>query len=112
MTFLFTGVEGSTRLWAANTESMSASLLIHDAIVRAAIETHEGYVFATGGDSFAAAFTRASDAVSAAVAAQAALEWADWPGPALKVSGRPPSRRGRGASGRLLRSGREHRGPR
>ena len=85
VTFLFTDVEGSTRLWAADTEAMSASLLVHDAIVRDAIESNEGYVFATGGDSFAAAFTRASDAVSAAVAAQAALECADWPGPALKV---------------------------
>ena len=64
---------------------MSASLLVHDARVRDAIESHEGYVFATGGDSFAAAFTRASDAVGAAIAAQAALECADWPGPALKV---------------------------
>jgi class 3 adenylate cyclase len=73
LTFLFTDVEGSTRLWAADTESMSASLLVHDALVRDAIDSHEGYVFATGGDSFAAAFTRASDAVSAAIAAQAAL---------------------------------------
>jgi predicted ATPase len=85
VTFLFSDVEGSTGLWAADTESMSASLLVHDARVRDAIESHEGYVFATGGDSFAAAFTRASDAVGAAIAAQAALECADWPGPALKV---------------------------
>ena len=34
VTFLFTDIEGSTRLRAANTESMSASLLMHDAIVR------------------------------------------------------------------------------
>jgi class 3 adenylate cyclase len=48
VTFLFTDVEGSTRLWAADTEAMSASLLVHDAIARDAIESHEGYVFATG----------------------------------------------------------------
>ena len=38
VTFLFTDVEGSTRLWAADTVAMSASLKIHDAILRAAIE--------------------------------------------------------------------------
>ena len=63
VTFLFTDVEGSTRLWAADKEAMSASLLVHDAILRTAIESNAGYVFTTAGDSFAAAFGRASDAV-------------------------------------------------
>ena len=85
MTFLFTDIEGSTRLWAADSEAMSASLLVHDGIVRDAIESNAGYVFATAGDSFAAAFTRASDAVNAARYAQAALGQAAWPGPALGV---------------------------
>ena len=67
VTFLFTDVEGSTRLWAADSEAMSASLLVHDRILRATIESHGGYVFTTAGDSFAAAFARASDAVAAAV---------------------------------------------
>ena len=38
VTFLFTDVEGSTRLWASDRDAMSASLLVHDAILRAAIE--------------------------------------------------------------------------
>ena len=42
VTFLFTDVEGSTRLWAADKDAMSASLLIHDAILRAAIEGNGG----------------------------------------------------------------------
>lgn len=83
--FLFTDVEGSTRLWAADAEAMSASLLVHDAVVRSAIESAGGYVFTTAGDSFAAAFSRASDAVSAALAIQAGLADAVWPGPALRV---------------------------
>jgi predicted ATPase len=83
--FLFTDVEGSTRLWAADAEAMSASLLVHDAVVRSAIESADGYVFTTAGDSFAAAFSRASDAVSAALAIQAGLADAVWPGPALRV---------------------------
>ena len=34
VTFLFTDMEGSTRLWAADKGAMSASLLVHDAILR------------------------------------------------------------------------------
>ena len=84
VTFLFTDVEGSTRLWAADKDAMSSSLLVHDAILRGTIEGHGGYVFTTAGDSFAAAFGRASDAVGAAVAMQAGLVAASWPGPALR----------------------------
>lgn len=51
VTFLFTDVEGSTRLWAADKDAMSASLLAHDAILRTAIEGNGGYVFTTAGDS-------------------------------------------------------------
>jgi class 3 adenylate cyclase len=85
VTFLFTDVEGSTRLWATDKDAMSASLLVHDAILRGAIEGSGGYVFTTAGDSFAAAFGRASDAVRAATESQRALTDAVWPGPALKV---------------------------
>jgi predicted ATPase/class 3 adenylate cyclase len=85
VTFLFTDVEGSTRLWAADSEAMSASLLVHDRILRATIESHGGYVFTTAGDSFAAAFARASDAVAAAVTVQQELVSAPWPGPVLRV---------------------------
>ena len=85
VTFLFTDVEGSTKLWAADKDAMSASLLVHDAILRAAIEGNGGYVFTTAGDSFAAAFAGASDAVRTATESQRALTDAMWPGPALKV---------------------------
>jgi len=82
---LFTDVEGSTRLWAADEEAMSQSLRLHDSVLRGAIETADGHVFTTAGDSFAAAFSRASDAVRAATDAQAALGRAEWPGPVLHV---------------------------
>lgn len=85
VTFLFTDVEGSTRLWAADSAAMSASLLVHDRILRGTIESHGGYVFTTAGDSFAAAFARASDAVTAAATVQHELAIAAWPGPALRV---------------------------
>jgi predicted ATPase/class 3 adenylate cyclase len=85
VSFLFTDVEGSTRLWAADEEAMSQSLRLHDSVLRDVIETAGGHVFTTAGDSFAAAFSRASDAVRAATEAQAALGRAMWPGPALRV---------------------------
>lgn len=86
VTFLFTDVEGSTGLWAADAEAMSASLRLHDEVLRSVLESHSGYVFSTAGDSFVAAFSRASDAVNAAVAIQEALPRIGWgDGPALKV---------------------------
>lgn len=42
VTFLFTDVEGSTRLWAADQEAMSASLVAHDRVLRSAIESRGG----------------------------------------------------------------------
>ncbi|WCO67280.1 adenylate/guanylate cyclase domain-containing protein [Iamia majanohamensis] len=85
MTFLFTDVEGSTRLWAQDPDAMSASLRSHDEVLRTAIEGHDGYVFTTAGDAFCAAFARASDAVAAARAAQDALAARTWPGPPIRV---------------------------
>ena len=85
MTFLFTDVEGSTRLWAADADSMGASLRVHDDIVRSSIESLGGYVFSTAGDSFAAAFALASKAVEATAEMPVALANAPWPGPELRV---------------------------
>lgn len=85
VTFLFTDVEGSTGLWAVDEEAMSTSLLLHDAILREAIESAGGYVFTTAGDSFAAAFAGPSVALRAAINAQTLLSSADWPGPTLRV---------------------------
>ncbi len=85
VTFLFTDVEGSTQLWAADAAAMGASLAVHDALVRDACEARGGYVFTTAGDSFSVAFGRATDAVLAARDAQKALAGATWPGPALRV---------------------------
>jgi predicted ATPase/class 3 adenylate cyclase len=79
VTFLFTDIEGSTRLWEAEPDAMRAALVSHDSIVRGAIEAHVGHVFATGGDGFAAAFARAGDALGSAAAAQAMLVAQEWP---------------------------------
>jgi predicted ATPase/class 3 adenylate cyclase len=79
VTFLFTDIEGSTRLWESAPEAMQLALARHDELVRAAMEAHGGYVFATGGDGFAAAFARAGDAMGAAVASQTRLAAETWP---------------------------------
>src|SRR5271155_3526882 len=57
--FLFTDIEGSTRLWQQDEAAMRAALERHDAILRSTIDGHGGYVFSTGGDGFGAAFARA-----------------------------------------------------
>ena len=79
VTFLFTDIEGSTRLWEQAPAAMRDALKRHDRIVQAAIAEHGGYVFATGGDGFAAAFGRAGDLIAASARAQAALGREDWP---------------------------------
>jgi predicted ATPase/class 3 adenylate cyclase len=73
VTFLFTDIEGSTRLWEERPDEMRALVAEHDERFRAAIEANDGYVFATGGDGFAAAFGRAADAVAAAEQCQASI---------------------------------------
>src|SRR5579884_3807001 len=79
ITFLFTDIEGSTRLWEQYPEAMRAALARHDALLRQAIEAHNGHVFKTVGDAFCAAFATAPDALHAALTAQCALHAEAWP---------------------------------
>jgi class 3 adenylate cyclase len=58
VTFLFTDIEGSTRLWEERAGEMRALVAQHDERFRAAIERNGRYVFATGGDGFAAAIVQ------------------------------------------------------
>ncbi len=85
VTFLFTDIEGSTRLWEEQPEAMKRALVAHDRILREAIEDNDGYVFATGGDSFAAAFARVCDGLLAAVEAQQALAGEEWAKAPIRV---------------------------
>ena len=66
VTFLFTDVEGSTRLWEAQPRAMSVALARHDALLHAAIESAGGTVFKTVGDAFCAAFPVPEAAIEAA----------------------------------------------
>lgn len=78
ITFLFTDIEGSTRLWERHPDAMGLALARHDGILRDAVSAHGGWVFKTIGDAFCAAFPTAHDALAAAVAAQRALGAGEW----------------------------------
>ena len=67
VTFLFTDLEGSTRLWEQHPDAMQAALARHDVILREAVDAHDGYVVKTTGDGIHAVFATAHDAVDAAV---------------------------------------------
>ena len=74
VTFLFTDIEASTRRWEADAEAMRAALLVHDEVLRNAIEAHGGWLFKHTGDGVCAAFSSPRASVKAAVAAQRALK--------------------------------------
>jgi len=78
VTFGFSDVEDSTRLWAAHRREMAEAMARHDELVTTAVDRHGGYVFATGGDSFGVAFHRATDSVAWATELQAAVS-NEWP---------------------------------
>ena len=65
-TFLFTDIEGSTRLWELEPERMRPALARHDAIARAAVERNRGEVVKMSGDGLHAAFADPADGVRAA----------------------------------------------
>ena len=79
VTFLFTDVEGSTRLWDAFPDDMRASLAAHDEVLTAAATQHGGNVVKHTGDGLFIAFDSAIGATNAAVAAQLSLAEAEWP---------------------------------
>jgi predicted ATPase/class 3 adenylate cyclase len=79
VTFLFSDVEGSTRLLARLRGRYADVLGEHHRLLRAAFEEHEGSEVHTEGDAFFVAFARASDAIAAAVSAQRSLASQRWP---------------------------------
>ena len=72
-TFLFTDIEGSTRLWEQQPERMQAALAHHDSLARDAVAAASGTVVKTTGDGIHAAFRDPLDAVRAALAFSHAL---------------------------------------
>src|SRR5829696_2091597 len=78
VTFLFTDIEGSTKLWEKSPRSMQIALTRHDALLWEAIEGHGGFVFKTVGDAFCAVFPTALGAPKSALAAQRGLFSEAW----------------------------------
>ena len=70
LTFLFTDIEGSTRLWELHPEAMRRALADHDDLLRKIVEAHDGRVFKHSGDGAFCVFGIATDALGAAADAQ------------------------------------------
>src|SRR5215467_2620079 len=79
VTFLFSDIEGSTRLVKTLRERYPQILAEHRRLVRAAIASHDGHEVDTQGDAFFVAFAGAKQAVLCALEIQRALAGHDWP---------------------------------
>jgi predicted ATPase/class 3 adenylate cyclase len=78
VTFLFTDIEGSTRMWEREPSAMRETLARHEEILQSNIQDCGGYVFKTVGDGLCTAFATAPDALRAAIAGQRGLLDEDW----------------------------------
>jgi predicted ATPase/class 3 adenylate cyclase len=78
VTFLFTDVVGSTRLWQEYPEAMRDVLARHDEVLRDAVDQRDGQVVKTTGDGLHAVFGTAPDALAAALDAQRTLLAEEW----------------------------------
>jgi len=86
VTFLFTDLEGSTRLWEQHRAAMVPALARHDALLRDAVHSAGGVVVKTTGDGLHGVFTTTAAALDAALGAQRALAAEAWDVPGgLKV---------------------------
>jgi predicted ATPase len=79
VTFLFTDIEGSTRLWERDAIAMQLAAARHDYLLAAAITARRGTLYKHVGDAVQAAFPSPAEALAAAVSAQRALAAASWP---------------------------------
>ena len=78
VTFLFTDIEGSTRLLQEHPREMGEALARHHDLLREAVEKSGGVVFETLGDGVYASFGRASDGIRAAIEGQRVIQSEDW----------------------------------
>ena len=79
VTFMFTDIEGSTRLFHDLGDDYPAALARHQVVVRDALVRHNGHEVKTEGDSFFAAFWSAAEAVAACIDVQRGLAAQAWP---------------------------------
>ena len=79
VTFLFTDIDGSTRLLQQLGDRYAEVLATHRWLLRTAILDAHGHEIGAEGDALSAAFPRARDALLAAVAAQRVVQTHPWP---------------------------------
>jgi predicted ATPase/class 3 adenylate cyclase len=80
VTFVFTDIEGSTRLLRALGDDYESVLRLHRQILRQVWDVYDGHELGTEGDSFLVAFADAGAAIAACVSAQLELAGQVWPG--------------------------------
>lgn len=85
VTFLFTDIEGSTKLAQKFHDKLPEVLAKHHSILNECVENNNGFVFKTVGDAFCCAFQNADDAVRASVQSQKMLNSVDWKDAEVKV---------------------------
>ena len=85
VTFLFTDIEGSTKLAQHHPEKWESLRARHHAVLQSAMEMFNGYVFQIIGDAFCVAFHTASDGLCAAIEAQQKLQAEDWEDTPVRV---------------------------
>lgn len=85
VTFLFTDIEGSTKLAQEHPDTWESMRARHHDILQSAMDAHNGYVFQIIGDAFCVAFHTAGDAVRASALAQSNLHKEPWGKASLKV---------------------------
>ena len=79
VTFVFTDIEGSTRLVRLLRDGWDAVLADHQRLLRDAFSRHGGHEIDTQGDAFFYAFPSAADALRGAIEGQQALDGHAWP---------------------------------
>jgi len=85
VTFLFTDIEGSTKLAQEYPNKWESLRERHHAIMKSAMDAHNGYVFQIIGDAFCVAFHTANDSIHAAIDAQRKLQTENWGETPVKV---------------------------
>lgn len=85
VSFLFTDIEGSTKLARGHPDIWETLRERHHSILRGVIEAHHGYIFQIIGDAFCVAFHTASNGLKAAIEAQHKLQTEDWGETSVKV---------------------------
>ncbi|MGD9049338.1 MAG: adenylate/guanylate cyclase domain-containing protein, partial [Anaerolineae bacterium] len=80
LTFLFTDIEGSSKLWEEHTEVMTPVIARHDEILRELVEGHGGRITKHTGDGITAVFQTAGQPLACALEAQVRFAAESWAG--------------------------------